>query len=45
MENWLTARGITMAPAVRAAVLPDPSWLGVWGLMLREEVQDAVQAA
>jgi hypothetical protein len=45
MENWLTNRGITMAPAVRAAALPDPSWLGVWGLMLREEVRDAVQAA
>ena len=45
MENWLTARGITMAPAVRAAVLPDPSWLGVWGLMLREGGQDVGQAA
>jgi hypothetical protein len=45
MENWLAARGITPAPAVRAAVLPDPGWLGVWGLMLRGEVQDVGQAA
>lgn len=45
MEPWLTARGITVAPAVRTAVLPDSCWLGVWGLMLRGEVQDAGQAA
>lgn len=44
-ENWLASRGIALAPAVRAAVLPDPGWLGVWGLMVRGEVQDAGQAA
>jgi len=45
MENWLAARGITPTPAARAAVGPDPGWFGVWGLMLRGEVQDAGQAA
>ncbi len=45
IDNWLAARGITPAAAVRVAVGSDPGWLGVWGLMLRGEVQDAEQAA
>jgi hypothetical protein len=45
MEPWLAARGVTLAPAVRAAVAPDLGWLGVWGLMLRGEVHDVGQAA
>jgi hypothetical protein len=45
MESWLAARGITLAPAVRAAVGSDSGWLGVWGLMLRGEVHDVGQAA
>jgi hypothetical protein len=45
LEPWLAARGITMAPTVRAAAGSDLGWLGVWGLMLRGEAIDVGRAA